>query len=105
MTVLDCAPQMLKAALIKAPAGVELSSFAQYESQFLQLADEHKTINAFELQELLERCLPNDYIKSCATIETCRQIVLSMEVLITLFSLQLNRTQSISSFQRTKLRN
>ncbi|CAH2035743.1 unnamed protein product, partial [Iphiclides podalirius] len=79
MTVLDCAPQMLKAALIKAPASVELSSFAQYESQFLQLADEHKTINAFELQELLERCLPNDYIKSCATIETCRQIVLSME--------------------------
>ncbi|CAG5028936.1 unnamed protein product [Parnassius apollo] len=79
MTVLDCTPQMLKAALVKAPIGVELSSFAQYESQFLQLADEHKTINAFELQELLERCLPNDYIKSCATIETCRQIVLSME--------------------------
>lgn len=80
MRVLDCTPQMLKAAVLKAPPGVESTSFAQYESQFLQLADEHKTINAFELQELLERCLPNDYIKSCATIETCRQIVLSMEV-------------------------
>ncbi|XP_072930857.1 calpain-C isoform X2 [Epargyreus clarus] len=79
MKVLDYAPQILKAALLKAPPGAESSSFAQYESQFLQLADEHKTINAFELQELLERCLPNDYIKSCATIETCRQIVLSME--------------------------
>ncbi|XP_034839839.1 calpain-C isoform X1 [Maniola hyperantus] len=79
MRVLDCAPQMLKAAILKAPPGMESNSFAQYESQFLQLADEHKTINAFELQELLERCLPNDYIKSCATMETCRQIVLSME--------------------------
>ncbi|XP_045784098.1 calpain-C isoform X2 [Maniola jurtina] len=79
MRVLDCAPQMLKAAILKAPPGIESNSFAQYESQFLQLADEHKTINAFELQELLERCLPNDYIKSCATMETCRQIVLSME--------------------------
>ncbi|XP_039763992.1 calpain-C isoform X1 [Pararge aegeria] len=79
MRVLDCAPLMLKAAILKAPPGVESNSFAQYESQFLQLADEHKTINAFELQELLERCLPNDYIKSCATMETCRQIVLSME--------------------------
>ncbi|CAG9558538.1 unnamed protein product [Danaus chrysippus] len=79
LKVLDCAPQMLKAAILKAPPGFESSSFTQYESQFLQLADEHKTINAFELQELLEKCLPNDYIKSCATIETCRQIVLSLE--------------------------
>ncbi|CAH0716272.1 unnamed protein product, partial [Brenthis ino] len=79
MNVLDCAPQMLKAAVLKAPPGIESNSFAQYESQFIQIADEHKTINAFELQELLERCLPNDYIKSCATIETCRQIILSMD--------------------------
>ncbi|XP_041986342.1 calpain-C [Aricia agestis] len=79
MNVLDCAPQMLKSAMLKAPVGTDASSFAQYESQFLHLADEHKTINAFELQELLERCLPNDYIKSCATTETCRQIVLSLE--------------------------
>lgn len=33
--------------------------FNQYEAVFLQLADEHKTVNAFELQELLEACLPN----------------------------------------------
>ncbi|KAL0851764.1 hypothetical protein ABMA28_000076 [Loxostege sticticalis] len=79
MKVLDYAPQMLKAALIKAPPGVETSSFAQYEAVFLQLADEHRTIDAFELQELLDACLPNDYIKSCASIDTCRQIVLSMD--------------------------
>ncbi|XP_049885264.1 calpain-C isoform X1 [Pectinophora gossypiella] len=79
MKVLDYAPQMLKAVVIKAPPGVETSSFAQYEAVFLQLADEHRTIDAFELQELLDACLPNDYIKSCASIDTCRQIVLSMD--------------------------
>ena len=46
----------------------------------MQFADEHKTINAFELQELLETCLPNDYVKSCATLEVCRQIVITLEV-------------------------
>lgn len=80
MKVLDYAPQMLRTALIKAPASVETSSFSQYEAVFLQLADEHRTIDAFELQELLDACLPNDYIKSCASIDTCRQIVLSMDV-------------------------
>lgn len=34
-------------------------TFVQYESVFLQLADEHRTVNAFELQELLDACLPN----------------------------------------------
>jgi hypothetical protein len=34
-------------------------SFSQYEAFFLQLADEHRTVNAFELQELLDACLPN----------------------------------------------
>ncbi|CAK1554695.1 unnamed protein product [Leptosia nina] len=79
MNVLDSFPQTLKAAVLKAPSDINSNTFELYDSQFLQLADEHKTINAFELQELLERCLPNDYIKSCATIETCRQVVLSME--------------------------
>ncbi|CAH2985193.1 unnamed protein product [Chilo suppressalis] len=79
MMVLDYAPQMLKAALVKAPRGVEASSYWQYEAVFLQLADEHRTIDSFELQELLDACLPNDYIKSCASIDTCRQIVLSMD--------------------------
>lgn len=80
MILLDYAPQMLRTAVIKAPRVGETSSFAQYEAVFLQLADEHKTIDAFELQELLDACLPNDYIKSCACIDTCRQIVLSMDV-------------------------
>ena len=40
----------------------------------VQLSDDRRTVNAFELQELLETCLPNDYIKSCASIEVCRQV-------------------------------
>ncbi|XP_061719419.1 LOW QUALITY PROTEIN: calpain-C [Cydia pomonella] len=91
MRALDSAPQMIKAAVIRAPPGLELSRsvspeheelkqlFAQYEAIFLQLADEHRTIDAFELQELLDACLPNDYIKSCASIDTCKQIVLSLD--------------------------
>ncbi|XP_055385568.1 calpain-C [Condylostylus longicornis] len=47
----------------------------QYEPVFMQLADENKTINCFELHELLEACLPNDYIKGCANIDICRQII------------------------------
>ncbi|KAL4717640.1 hypothetical protein ACJJTC_000789 [Scirpophaga incertulas] len=78
MNVLDNNPQMLRAALLKAPSGTETTSF-QYEPLFLHLANEHRTIDAFGLQELLEACLPNDYIKSCASIDTCRQIVLSMD--------------------------
>lgn len=35
------------------------TNVAQYEAVFLQLADEHRTVNAFELHELLEACLPN----------------------------------------------
>ncbi|XP_026746817.1 calpain-C isoform X2 [Trichoplusia ni] len=79
MKVLDNLPKMTKTALVKAPPVVEVNSFAQYEAVFLQLADEHKTIDPFELQELLDACLPNDYIKSCASIDTCRQIVLSLD--------------------------
>lgn len=92
MKVLDYAPQMLKTALLKAPPGVDSTSFAQYEAVFLQLADEHRTIDSFELQELLDACLPNDYIKSCASIDTCRQIVLSMDVSFTNFLLTIRST-------------
>jgi len=76
---------------------------AQYEAVFLQLADEHRTVNAFELHELLEACLPNgkqtnkctcnnrkktiqclffyiDYIKSCANLDVCRQLILVFDV-------------------------
>ncbi|RWS22123.1 calpain-C-like isoform X2, partial [Leptotrombidium deliense] len=74
----DCVPSVIKCAIVKAPASFDMK-FSQYETLFLQLADEHKTVNSFELQELLESCLPNDYVKSCATIEVCRQIVSAMD--------------------------
>ena len=45
--------------MFQAPSSVDGKGFNQYEAVFLQLADEHKTVNAFELQELLEACLPN----------------------------------------------
>lgn len=77
---MDYTPTIIKPAISKAPVSFD-QKFAQYEALFMQLADEHKTINAFELQELLETCLPNDYVKSCATLEVCRQIVITLEVL------------------------
>lgn len=46
-------------SFFKAPPTLEGKSFTQYEAVFLQLADEHRTVNAFELQELLDACLPN----------------------------------------------
>ncbi|XP_015127147.1 calpain-C [Diachasma alloeum] len=78
LKLLDTPPTLIKSAIVKAPA-LEGKGFSQYEAVFLQLADEHKTVNAFELQELLEACLPNDYIKSCASMEVCRQVVLTMD--------------------------
>lgn len=80
LKLLDTAPLLVKSAIVKAPPLLDGKSFSQYEAVFLQLADEHRTVNAFELQELLDACLPNDYIKSCASIEVCRQIVLTFEV-------------------------
>lgn len=41
---------------------VGLKDFTQYEPLFNQVADERRTINAFELQDLLETCLPNGEI-------------------------------------------
>jgi hypothetical protein len=63
-------PCQVKPALIRAPAPVIGSTIApsdgknvaQYEAVFLQLADEHRTVNAFELHELLDACLPNGTI-------------------------------------------
>ncbi|CAG2122270.1 unnamed protein product, partial [Medioppia subpectinata] len=75
---IDCTPAIVKSAITKAPATFD-QKFAQYEALFMQFADEHKSINAFELQELLETCLPNDYVKSCATLDVCRQIVITLE--------------------------
>lgn len=76
----DCTPAVIKSAIVKAPAGLsDTKGFEQYDNLFLQLSDERRTVNAFELQELLETCLPNDYIKSCASIEVCRQVVVAMD--------------------------
>ncbi|XP_008486255.2 calpain-C-like, partial [Diaphorina citri] len=69
LKLLDSLPSVLKSAIVKAPSSLDTKSFSQYEAVFLQLADEHRTVNAFELQELLDACLPNDYIKSCACME------------------------------------
>ncbi|XP_028132163.1 calpain-C isoform X2 [Diabrotica virgifera virgifera] len=80
LKLLDTVPQLLKSAVVSAPPLLDGKSFSQYEAVFLQLADEHRTVNAFELQELLDACLPNDYIKSCASIEVCRQIILAFEM-------------------------
>ena len=60
-------PCQMKPTLIRAPPVIngystqtsDGKNVAQYEAVFLQLADEHRTVNAFELHELLEACLPN----------------------------------------------
>lgn len=80
LKLLDIPPLLVKSSIVKAPPLLDGKSFSQYEAVFLQLADEHRTVNAFELQELLDACLPNDYIKSCASVEICRQIILTFEV-------------------------
>lgn len=85
LKLLDTPPYLVKSAIVKAPPLLDGKSFSQYEAVFLQLADEHRTVNAFELQELLDACLPNDYIKSCASIEVCRQVVLTLDVSIIFF--------------------
>lgn len=80
LKLLDTPPTLVKSAVVRAPQVLDGKSFSQYEAVFLQLADEHRTVNAFELQELLDACLPNDYIKSCASLEVCRQVILTMDV-------------------------
>lgn len=79
LKLVDLTPSLLKSAIVKAPPLLDGKSFSQYESVFLQLADEHRTVNAFDLQELLDACLPNDYIKSCASLDVCRQIILTFD--------------------------
>lgn len=44
------------------------TSLATYEQVFLQMADEHKCVNAFDLQEILETCLPNGKCRPISTI-------------------------------------
>ncbi|XP_076369958.1 calpain-C-like [Tachypleus tridentatus] len=78
LKLLDCVPAAVKPAIIKAPTSFD-SKVSSYETIFLQLADEHKSVNVFELQELLEACLPNDYVKSSANLEVCRHMVLTFD--------------------------
>jgi len=76
----DVMPAMIKAPVIRAPHHLsESKGYEQYESLFLELCDERRTVSAFDLQELLETCLPNDYIKSMASLDICRLIVSTME--------------------------
>ncbi|XP_023329732.1 calpain-C [Eurytemora carolleeae] len=80
LRAVDCTPALLRSPVLKAPAHLkESKGYEQYESLFMQLCDERRTVSAFELQELLETCLPNDYIKSMASIDVCRQIVSTLE--------------------------
>lgn len=79
LKLLDVTPTLIKPAILRAPQSLEGKSLSQYEAVFLQLADEHKTINMFELQELLEAVLPNDYVKSCASLDVCREVVLALD--------------------------
>ncbi|XP_076040187.1 calpain C isoform X2 [Oratosquilla oratoria] len=79
LKLVDSLPSLVKPALLKARGSVDGKSLQQYEAVFLQVADEHRTVNAFELHELLEACLPNDYIKSCASLDICRQIILALD--------------------------
>lgn len=88
LKLVDMLPCQIKPTLIRAPSVIngfnsqssDGKNVAQYEAVFLQLADEHRTVNAFELHELLEACLPNDYIKSCANLDVCRQLVLVFDI-------------------------
>ncbi|CAN8029262.1 unnamed protein product [Ixodes persulcatus] len=79
LKLIDSAPSTVKPAIMKATPSFD-SKVSSYEAVFLQVADEHSSVNCFELQELLEACLPNDYVKSCATLEVCRQVVMALDV-------------------------
>lgn len=78
LKLIDTTPSVVKPAIMKAPTSFD-NKISSYEAIFLQVADEHTSVNAFELQELLEACLPNDYVKSCATLEVCRQVVMALD--------------------------
>jgi len=80
LRLVDVVPAMVKAPIIRAPQQLrESKGYEQYESLFLELCDERRTVSPFDLQELLETCLPNDYIKSMASLDICRLIVSTME--------------------------
>uniref|UniRef100_T1IPI3 Uncharacterized protein n=1 Tax=Strigamia maritima TaxID=126957 RepID=T1IPI3_STRMM len=89
----------------------------QYEAVFLQLANEHKTINMFELQELLEAVLPNGknlkyHIKKGTTgmlrAERLRDALLEggfqRRIFRIRFSTPCKTTRPLESHRRTKRR-
>ncbi|KAG1674068.1 Calpain-C [Nymphon striatum] len=65
---IDFSPSVLKQSIIKAPASINGTGLKNYESIFFQASNEHKTVNAFELHELLEACLPNAQTKGTGRI-------------------------------------
>ena len=99
MKLHDSLPQLVRSPIVQAQNSTK--GLSQYQSIFMQVADEHKCVNAFELQELLDVCLPNgktdgratvfglvscniltaisDYIKSCASLEVCRLIIATFD--------------------------
>ncbi|XP_047737137.1 calpain-C-like, partial [Hyalella azteca] len=60
LKLVDTTPSLVKPAVTQSRSALESKSILQYQAVFLQVADEHRTVNAFQLHELLEACLPND---------------------------------------------
>lgn len=69
---------------------IESKNFQQYEAVFLQLADEHRTISAFELQELLEACLPNGD-------DTCQKNIFTRNNFVNIFPQHMFNSMFISN--------
>ena len=54
--------------------------FSQYEPIFLQMSEDKKTVNAFELADLLEACLPNGKTSWYNAYLTCILIFLELYI-------------------------
>lgn len=78
LRLLDHENVMTKSPILKSSTSFD-SKFSEYEEMFMQVADEHKSVTAHDLQELLDSSLPNDYVKSCATTDVCRLIISALD--------------------------
>uniref|UniRef100_A0A915L5D7 Peptidase C2 calpain domain-containing protein n=1 Tax=Romanomermis culicivorax TaxID=13658 RepID=A0A915L5D7_ROMCU len=74
LNILDFPLDITKSPIIKTGDGME-----SYKNMFISFADENRTINAYELQELLHSCLPNDYMKSCASLDVCKRVLAAFQ--------------------------
>jgi len=74
LNVLDTPPSIKKSPIIEAAVGID-----DYKEMFLSFADENQTITAYELQELLHNSLPNDYMKSSASLDVCKRVVAAFQ--------------------------